>query len=269
MAFITKKYLPRRTILRGIGATIALPLLDSMVPAQTPLGARRRPRPKSRLSCIYVPHGATMDKWTPATEGKGFEFTEILTPLEKFRDRVTVVSNLAHANASAAWLGCRRRSRALGRRVPERRASGKDSIRVGDDDRSDRRAAHRPGHAAAVDGAFDRRRGAELRLRATRARTRTRFPGRTRRRRCRWRTTRRWSSRSCSAMAATTPTRAARRRQKPQPARFGDRRRSRRCSNDLPASIASASTEYLDDVREIERRIQKADTQIPERPRAA
>ncbi len=76
MAFITRKHLSRRTLLRGVGATIALPLLDSMVPAQTPT-RKTAAAAKSRLSCIYVPHGATMDKWTPAAPGKGFEFTEI------------------------------------------------------------------------------------------------------------------------------------------------------------------------------------------------
>src|SRR6185503_2679209 len=96
VAFITKKHLPRRTFLRGVGATFALPLLDSMVAAQTPI-RQTAAAAKSRLSCIYVPHGATMDKWTPAATGTGFEFTEILTPLEKFRDRVTIVTNLAHA----------------------------------------------------------------------------------------------------------------------------------------------------------------------------
>src|SRR5262249_35936585 len=101
MRFITKKHLPRRTFLRGVGVTVALPLLDSMVPAQTPL-AKTAANSKSRLSSIYVPHGATMDKWTPAKQGNGFEFTEILTPLEKFRDRVTIVSNLAHPAAGGA-----------------------------------------------------------------------------------------------------------------------------------------------------------------------
>src|SRR5215470_19773398 len=98
MNFVTKKYLSRRTLLRGMGVSVALPLLDSMVPAQTPI-AKSAASSKSRLSCIYVPHGATMDKWTPGAEGKAFEFTEILKPLEKFRDRVTVVSNLAHPAA--------------------------------------------------------------------------------------------------------------------------------------------------------------------------
>jgi hypothetical protein len=98
MSFITRKHLSRRTLLQGVGVSIGLPLLDSMVPAQTPL-AKTAATSKSRLSCIYVPHGATMDKWTPAADGKAFEFTEILSPLEKFRDRVSIVSNLAHPAA--------------------------------------------------------------------------------------------------------------------------------------------------------------------------
>ncbi len=99
MNFITKRHLPRRTFLRGAGVAIGLPLLDSMVPAQTPLAATAA-NPRSRLGCIYVPHGATMDKWTPAQSGTGFEFTEILKPLEKYRDRIVVVSNLAHPQAA-------------------------------------------------------------------------------------------------------------------------------------------------------------------------
>src|SRR5262249_13908230 len=95
MNFITKQHLPRRTFLRPAGVTVALPLLDSMVPAQTPL-AKTAATPKSRFCGIYVPHGATMDKWTPAQEGTGFEFSESLKPLEKYRDRVNVFTNLAH-----------------------------------------------------------------------------------------------------------------------------------------------------------------------------
>jgi hypothetical protein len=95
MNFISKKHLSRRTFLRGAGVTLALPLLDSMLPAQTPL-AKTAATPKSRFCGIYVPHGATMDKWTPAQEGAGFEFTESLKPLEKYRNRVNVVTNLAH-----------------------------------------------------------------------------------------------------------------------------------------------------------------------------
>ena len=80
--FITKKHLPRRTFLRGMGVTLALPLLDSMIPARTLLAqtaARRQPC----LGFVYVPHGAIMKDWTPDAEGAGFEFKRILKPLEE------------------------------------------------------------------------------------------------------------------------------------------------------------------------------------------
>lgn len=92
MNFITKKHLSRRTFLRGAGVTVALPLLESMAPAATPVG-QTAARPVSRFGAIYFPHGVTMDKWVPQAEGKGFEFTEVLAPLEPFRDRINVVSN--------------------------------------------------------------------------------------------------------------------------------------------------------------------------------
>src|ERR1700741_1308661 len=101
MAFITKRHLSRRTFLRGAGVTIALPFLESMVPAQTPL-RNTAAAAKSRLGCFYVPHGATMYKWTPSTEGKNFEFSESLSPLEKYRERVNVITNLCHASATGA-----------------------------------------------------------------------------------------------------------------------------------------------------------------------
>jgi Protein of unknown function (DUF1552) len=96
--FVTKKHLPRRTFLKGVGVTLALPLLDSMIPARTLL-AQTAGKPLPRLGFVYVPHGAIMDKWTPATEGAGFEFTPILKPLEPFRDRLNVVSGLGHRAA--------------------------------------------------------------------------------------------------------------------------------------------------------------------------
>ena len=80
---------------------MGLPLLDSMIPAQTALRLTAA-TPKNRFACIYVPHGATMDKWTPATEGSGFAFTEILKPLEPFRDRINIVSGLAHPYVAGA-----------------------------------------------------------------------------------------------------------------------------------------------------------------------
>jgi hypothetical protein len=98
MAFITKKHLSRRTFLRGMGVTVALPLLESMVPAATPL-TQTAARSRNRLGCIYFPHGATMDKWTPAGEGADFEFSEILQPFKPFREQVLVISDLSHPQA--------------------------------------------------------------------------------------------------------------------------------------------------------------------------
>ena len=102
--FITKKHLSRRTFLRGAGVTVALPFLESMVPAQTPLKGTAAV-PKTRLGCFYVPHGATMYKWMPVGEGKDFQFSETLSPLEKYRERLSVISNLSHQAATGADAG--------------------------------------------------------------------------------------------------------------------------------------------------------------------
>jgi hypothetical protein len=103
VTFLTKKHLSRRTFLKGSGVTLALPLLESMVPSGTALAATAA-APKTRLGCIYIPHGATMDKWTPKGEGSAFEFSETLAPLAPFRDRINVISDLAHAPV-APWSG--------------------------------------------------------------------------------------------------------------------------------------------------------------------
>src|SRR5262249_23349091 len=92
MNFITKKHLSRRTFLRGAGACVALPLLESMLPAQT-ASRLAGAVPKTRLGFIFFPHGVTMDKWRPATEGTGFEFTPILKPLEPYRDYINIISD--------------------------------------------------------------------------------------------------------------------------------------------------------------------------------
>jgi hypothetical protein len=98
MAFITKKHLSRRAFLNGVGVSMALPFLDSMVPAATQL-TRTAATPRTRLGCIYFPHGATMDKWTPAADGSSFELSEILQPLKPFHDRMNVISDLSHPQA--------------------------------------------------------------------------------------------------------------------------------------------------------------------------
>jgi Protein of unknown function (DUF1552) len=86
---ITKRALPRRTFIRGIGATLALPFLDAMAPA---LSGASKAAP--RFAAIYCGNGANMFDWTPPTEGAGFTFSPILKPLEAFRDRTLVFTGL-------------------------------------------------------------------------------------------------------------------------------------------------------------------------------
>src|SRR5690242_10572767 len=98
--FITKKHIPRRTILQGAGAAIALPFLEAMVPAQTAL-SKTAAAPRSRFAAIEIVHGsagATMygtekNLWSPGKDGRDFEFSETLKSLEPFREYVTIVSH--------------------------------------------------------------------------------------------------------------------------------------------------------------------------------
>jgi hypothetical protein len=102
---VTKKKLPRRTFLRGVGTALALPLLDAMVPAMTAL-AQTPASPVRRLGFVYLPNGVArnfsgINYWTPVGQGSSFELSPILTPLAPFRDRLVVVSGLAQHQADA------------------------------------------------------------------------------------------------------------------------------------------------------------------------
>jgi hypothetical protein len=111
---ITKIALPRRTFIRGMGATLALPFLDAMVPALSAV-----PRAAPRFAAIYVGNGASMNDWTPPTEGVDFAFSPILKPLEAFRDQTLVFTGLdnfpatdqgdsggQHPRAAPAFMSC-------------------------------------------------------------------------------------------------------------------------------------------------------------------
>jgi len=116
MHFLTKKHLSRRHFLRGTGSIIALPLLDAMIPAG--VSAQNLATPRSRLACIYIAHGAVMKYWTPSTDGTGFDFPQTLKSLEPFRDQLNVISDMRlpaaygddasaganHARSSQTWL---------------------------------------------------------------------------------------------------------------------------------------------------------------------
>src|SRR5207245_10500282 len=105
MNFLTAKSLSRRTVLRGIGATIALPFLDAMVPS-----ARAAGKPVNRFMAFYGPNGMAMEYWTPKGEGANFELSPILQPMAPYRNQMLVLSglraswNYIHAGASGSFL---------------------------------------------------------------------------------------------------------------------------------------------------------------------
>ena len=105
MAFLTARPLPRRTVLRGLGASVALPFLNAMLP---PL--RAAAKPAHRFQAFYVPNGMAMEYWSPKGEGGAFELTPILQPLAPYRNQVLVLSgiksswNYIHAGASGSFL---------------------------------------------------------------------------------------------------------------------------------------------------------------------
>ncbi len=112
--YISKKSISRRAVLRGAGASIALPLLDAMIPAGTALAATAA-APNPRMGFIYFPHGAIMKSWAPEQTGTGFALSPILKPLEPFRSQLTVVSGLRnkggessdpHGIMAGTWLSC-------------------------------------------------------------------------------------------------------------------------------------------------------------------
>jgi hypothetical protein len=114
MSFLTRKHLSRREVLKGAGATIALPLLDAMIPARTAL-AQTAAAGSPRLGFVYFPHGALQDEWQPTKVGRDFDFPFILKPLEPMREHVTVVSGLRnkggessspHGIIEETWLNC-------------------------------------------------------------------------------------------------------------------------------------------------------------------
>jgi hypothetical protein len=124
--FLTRKHLSRRTVLKGIGASIGLPLLDAMIPAGTAF-AQTAAAPQTRLGFVYFPHGALQDEWQPKQIGRDFEFPYLIKPLEPFREYLTIISGLRnkggeggtpHGYTEETWLSCvlpRNRNAASGR----------------------------------------------------------------------------------------------------------------------------------------------------------
>jgi hypothetical protein len=112
--FITKKHLSRRTLLKGAGYAVSLPLLDAMIPAATALAATAA-APKLRMAFVYFPHGAVMNQWTPQKDGPDFDLPPIIASLKPFQNQLTVISGMENKSAIAApvhaitpgtWLSC-------------------------------------------------------------------------------------------------------------------------------------------------------------------
>src|SRR5215469_8388608 len=113
--FLSKKHVDRRTVLKGVGAAVALPLLDAMVPAGTAWADTAAGKLPKRFGFIGFPHGAIMDRWSPKETGTAYTMSEILKPLEPFRKHLTIVSGLRnkpaetpepHAYIEQGWLTC-------------------------------------------------------------------------------------------------------------------------------------------------------------------
>ena len=265
MTFITKRHLSRRTFLHGMGVSMALPLLDSMIPAQTALRLTAA-TPRNRFACVYVPHGATMDKWTPATEGSGFAFTEILKPLEPFRDRVNIVSGLAHpyvagaggADVSAGANHTRAAAVFLTGSVPERGPQAHLGTSV------DQVAARQIGQDTPLPSL-------ELSIEEAVLACEASFS-------CAYRNSISWQSPSSPLPMENNPrlvfeklfgtgsTDAERRARRQESRSLLDSVMGQVASlqKDLPAGDRRRLTQYLDDVREIERRIQRAEKSVPD-----
>jgi hypothetical protein len=113
--FVFKKHVPRRTVLKAAGAAIGLPLLDAMIPASTAWAATPAGKPPKRFAFVGFPHGAIMNSWSPTETGTDFTISPILKPLEPFRKHLTIVSGLRnkpaetpepHAFIEQGWLTC-------------------------------------------------------------------------------------------------------------------------------------------------------------------
>src|SRR5712692_2644159 len=110
---VTKKAISRRTVLRGMGAVVALPLLDAMIPALT-AAAKTAAKPIRRLGVVYHPNGVIYDKWLPKGVGADFELSPTLAGLQAFRDKLIVVTNLYMDQGEALGDGGGDHSRACG-----------------------------------------------------------------------------------------------------------------------------------------------------------
>ena len=203
--FISKKHLSRRTVLRGLGASVALPLLDAMVPAHTAL-AQTAAAPVLRFGTVYMPHGVIIEGWMPKTVGKGFELPIILQPLANPPRAFHVISSLVQRRRECAFRPVRDSSP----RARTRRAATSIELNTSIDQVIAQKIGQGtpfPSMELAIEDssnifgtcAGDFSAPTWIRSRGARPRSR-----------CRWSSTRASSSSGCSAATARRPKRAAR-----------------------------------------------------------
>ena len=255
--YISKKHLSRRTFLRGAGVVVGLPLLDAMIPSMTAL-AQTAAAAKPRMGFLYLPHGAIMEQWTPAAEGKAFEMPAILKPLAPFQKQVTIVSGLenkpailppVHAINPGTWLSC------VSPR-PTQEPYGGVTI--------DQMAAMHIGQDTPLPSL-------ELSIEEAVLACEASFS-------CAYRNSISWQSPSSPLPMENNPrlvfeklfgtgsTDAERRARRQESRSLLDSVMGQVASlqKDLPAGDRRRLTQYLDDVREIERRIQRAEKSVPD-----
>ena len=203
MNFIEKKFIPRRTFIRGAGVILGLPLLDSMIPAQTPLN-KTAAVPVRRFMGIWHPHGAAPGYWSPLQEGANFEFSFITKPLEPFRNRPHAHHRHGYAGGHGhhrrAWRrSCARRGSAL-RHAPAPECRQSVSRRH---PRSVDREEIWPGHHSRIHSAWRSKKMAitVIATGATAAPIPTASPGLRPCSLCRPKSIRAWRSSACSATA--------------------------------------------------------------------
>jgi hypothetical protein len=259
MAFISKKSLSRRTFLKGAGVTLALPLLESMVPAATPLTQTAAAARRTRFGAMYIPHGATMEKWTPEKAGTDFAFSEILAPLEPYRSYVNIISDLSHPQAYGGGSATSNHNRSAAAFLSG--AHGKEGAQAYLGITMDQVAAKKIGQDTPLPSVEMAIEGASLACDGLS---------------CAYRNTISWGGPTSPLPMANSPQVIFERL-------FGDgandaERRGRRAQSvslldsvlteagalqkTLPAADKSRMDQYLTDVREIERRIQKAGEQL-------
>ena len=200
---IASKPLARRTVLRGIGATLALPFLECMVP--TALARAKSPASfPRRLAAVYVPNGIVMENWTPASEGSGFALSPILQPLAPFQDRLVVVTGLnnydhhqSHETGSTKFLTCVRAKETQGADL----LAGVSVDQVAAQASAARRDWDRWRLLLTLENSVARV------AQAIAAPIPTRSPGGLKPRPCQWRPIRVWSSNACWAIWARTRSR--------------------------------------------------------------